>query len=151
MRMRQQALQDEEDKMKRKQNRCSSSRTITPTKEVEYRDICSTSFSGLHRLQLTQKFSNVPFLLLDVVIYYVLCLFQCRHTDVLSKKLNAVHRNLHALPRLACALSILGITGMLLSFSLSFRVSLQPGYVELQTLLHFYVKYPTSTMLKGSK
>uniref|UniRef100_J3LBA7 GW2 n=1 Tax=Oryza brachyantha TaxID=4533 RepID=J3LBA7_ORYBR len=45
MRIRQQALQDEEDKMKRKQNRCSSSRTITPTKEVEYRDICSTSFS----------------------------------------------------------------------------------------------------------
>nr|AGS15004.1 GW2-6A-Lk [Triticum aestivum] len=45
MRMRQQALQDEEDKMKRKQSRCSSSRTIAPTTEVEYRDICSTSYS----------------------------------------------------------------------------------------------------------
>ncbi|KAG8070196.1 hypothetical protein GUJ93_ZPchr0006g43313 [Zizania palustris] len=46
MRMRQQALQDEEAKMRRKQNRCSSSRTIAPTTEVEYRDICSTSFSA---------------------------------------------------------------------------------------------------------
>ncbi|XP_044951178.1 E3 ubiquitin-protein ligase GW2 isoform X2 [Hordeum vulgare subsp. vulgare] len=46
MRMRQQALQDEEDKMRRKQSRCSSSRTIAPTTEVEYRDICSTSYSA---------------------------------------------------------------------------------------------------------
>jgi hypothetical protein len=46
LRMRQKELQDEEAKMRRKQGRCSSSRTVTPTTEVEYRDICSTSFSG---------------------------------------------------------------------------------------------------------
>jgi len=45
LRIRQKEIQDEEAKMKRKQSRCSSSRTVTPTKEVEYRDICSTSFS----------------------------------------------------------------------------------------------------------
>ncbi|NP_001143691.1 E3 ubiquitin-protein ligase GW2 [Zea mays] len=45
LRMRQKELQDEEAKMRRKQGRCSSSRTVTPTTEVEYRDICSTSFS----------------------------------------------------------------------------------------------------------
>jgi len=39
-------IEDEEAKMKRKQSRCFSSRTVAPTKEVEYRDICSTSFSG---------------------------------------------------------------------------------------------------------
>lgn len=46
LRIRQQALKDEEDKLKRKQSRCSSSRTVAPTTEVEYRDICSTSCSG---------------------------------------------------------------------------------------------------------
>nr|AFU88754.1 GW2-A [Triticum aestivum] len=54
MRVRQQALQDEEDKMKRKQSRCSSSRTIAPTTEVEYRDICSTSYS-VPSYQCTQQ------------------------------------------------------------------------------------------------
>ncbi|KAG2657412.1 E3 ubiquitin-protein ligase GW2 isoform X1 [Panicum virgatum] len=45
LRIRQKEIEDEDAKMKRKQSRCSSSRTVTPTKEVEYRDICSTSFS----------------------------------------------------------------------------------------------------------
>lgn len=37
---------------------------------------------------------------------------QCHRINMLSKELNAVHLNLHALDRLACGLSILGIAGM---------------------------------------
>nr|CAD1842264.1 unnamed protein product [Ananas comosus var. bracteatus] len=44
IRMRQQELQDEAEKVKRKQAKCSSSRTLVPA-EVEYRDMCSTSLS----------------------------------------------------------------------------------------------------------
>ncbi|TVU33242.1 hypothetical protein EJB05_25032 [Eragrostis curvula] len=61
LRMRQQALKDEEAKLKRKQSRCSSSRTVTPTTEVEYRDICSTSLSAPFSTQVgTECCSSEP-------------------------------------------------------------------------------------------
>ncbi|XP_072984322.1 E3 ubiquitin-protein ligase GW2-like [Typha latifolia] len=44
IRVRQQELQDEAERMKRECNKCSSNRIITPA-EADCRDICSTSFS----------------------------------------------------------------------------------------------------------
>jgi hypothetical protein len=107
LRMRQQALKVEEAKLKRKQSRCSSSRTVAPTTEVEFRDICSTSFSGWKLL--TCLLNNIC----NFVQYFTIsqCPLQRRHISLPSKELNAVHLNLHALPRLACSLLIPGIIG----------------------------------------